>query len=114
MASDDKDDGDDNISTYNKSEPRECSICMENIEKSGKRFGLLSSCDHCFCIDCVRNWRKQPKVGSSSIDIKNALSCPNCRKPSKYVVPSKTFHRGAEKEQILEKYLKKLSTIECR
>lgn len=111
MASDDKDDDDENTSTNNK---RECCICMENIEKSGKRFGLLSSCDHCFCIDCVRNWRKAPKGGNVSIDIKNALSCPNCRKVCKFVVPSKTFHTGAEKEQILEEYLKKLSTIECR
>ena len=37
----------------------ECGICMENpmVTKS-KSFGILSNCDCVFCLDCIRNWRK--------------------------------------------------------
>eukprot|EP01035_Chromulina_nebulosa_P041099 gene41099-55567_t len=37
----------------------ECGICMENpmVTKS-KSFGILSNCDCVFCLDCIRNWRR--------------------------------------------------------
>src|SRR4051812_32915268 len=32
-----------------------CSICLEPIGgSSNKKFGLLSDCDHVFCLDCIR------------------------------------------------------------
>ncbi|POM58802.1 Makorin-like protein, partial [Phytophthora palmivora] len=34
-----------------------CGICFDDIVQSGKHFGLLS-CDHCFCLDCLRVWRQ--------------------------------------------------------
>ena len=34
----------------------ECGICMEN--PSNTSFGLLSNCDCIFCLECIRNWRK--------------------------------------------------------
>ena len=39
-----------------------CSICLEIVwqkqPKSSQRFGLLSDCNHVFCLECIRKWRK--------------------------------------------------------
>ena len=44
-----------------QSKGKSCGICMEVImEKSPKaeqRFGLLSNCNHVFCLSCIRKWR---------------------------------------------------------
>lgn len=90
-----------------------CSICMEAIQQTGKRFGILSSCDHIFCIDCLRKWRKQPKT-RSVIDVQAALSCPTCRTKSQYVMPSLTFLTGSEKETKCREYLNTLANLDCR
>ena len=38
-----------------------CSICMEVVVQkanpSDRRFGILSSCCHTFCLACIRKWR---------------------------------------------------------
>lgn len=38
-----------------------CSICMEvvvqKMNPSDRRFGILSSCCHVFCLACIRKWR---------------------------------------------------------
>lgn len=38
-----------------------CSICMEvvvqKLNPSDRRFGILSSCCHTFCLSCIRQWR---------------------------------------------------------
>lgn len=38
-----------------------CSICMEVVVQkaapSERRFGILSSCCHTFCLNCIRQWR---------------------------------------------------------
>ena len=43
------------------SQDKACSICMEVIlEKasaSERRFGILSSCNHTYCLSCIRQWR---------------------------------------------------------
>lgn len=43
------------------SQDKVCSICMEVIlEKasaSERRFGILSSCSHTYCLSCIRQWR---------------------------------------------------------
>ena len=45
----------------------ECGICYERVlDKRGERFGLLSGCNHAFCLSCVRNWR-----GTACQDRKN-------------------------------------------
>jgi hypothetical protein len=46
-------------STVEAEQSYECGICMENptVSKS-KSFGILSNCDCVFCLDCIRNWRK--------------------------------------------------------
>lgn len=39
-----------------------CAICDDSIIETGKRFGLLTQCDHPFCIDCIRKWRAQVTI----------------------------------------------------
>lgn len=38
-----------------------CSICMDVVVQkanpSERRFGILSSCNHIFCLSCIRKWR---------------------------------------------------------
>ena len=46
---------------------QECSICLENVmskaDPSERRFGLMS-CDHPFCLACVRGWRANIDSGA--------------------------------------------------
>jgi E3 ubiquitin-protein ligase makorin len=41
-----------------KSAEMECGICMEVVVEKGLRFGILQNCSHCFCLECIRKWRK--------------------------------------------------------
>lgn len=77
-----------------RSKDKVCGICMEVVyEKanpSERRFGILSNCNHTYCLKCIRKWRsakqfesKIIKWGSSpspfvlSILGKNLVSCAN-------------------------------------
>ena len=46
---------------FAKSKDIQCSICFENIisSSSTKKFGILPSCNHTFCLGCITKWRKQ-------------------------------------------------------
>lgn len=39
----------------------ECCVCLEPVMSKAnpkdRKFGLLSGCDHVFCLSCIRNWR---------------------------------------------------------
>ncbi|KAG7270862.1 hypothetical protein CRUP_032251 [Coryphaenoides rupestris] len=43
------------------SQDKVCSICMEVVVQktnpSERRFGILSSCCHTYCLACIRQWR---------------------------------------------------------
>ena len=43
------------------SQDKACGVCMETVlEKcppTERRFGILSSCNHIFCLSCIRTWR---------------------------------------------------------
>jgi hypothetical protein len=41
-----------------------CPICMEDSEEN-----IILPCDHAFCSECIKKWL-----------LKNANTCPNCRK----------------------------------
>jgi E3 ubiquitin-protein ligase makorin len=47
---------------YQRSQDKQCGICFETVlEKQPKveqRFGLLSDCNHVFCLSCIRTWRR--------------------------------------------------------
>lgn len=82
-----------------------CGICYEDVVRQGKRFGLLT-CDHSFCIDCIRTWRG---TGNSE-----KRKCPECRKLAHFVVPASRFCVGKEREQYIEQYVARLSKQKCR
>jgi E3 ubiquitin-protein ligase makorin len=74
-----------------------------------RRFGLLVGCDHAFCLDCIRSWRKQAEAQSSS-----ARCCPICRQPSHYIIPSNEFVTKEQKEVLDQLYKEKLKSISCK
>eukprot|EP00124_Ichthyophonus_hoferi_P004202 Ihof_evm5s436 gene=Ihof_evmTU5s436 len=89
----------------------ECGICMEVVtEKKGTacRFGILSECDHIFCLGCIRQWRTET-VASSVV-----RCCPICRVPSYYIVPSTTWPATLEeKEAVITGYKQSLGQKDC-
>lgn len=90
----------------------ECSVCLERVlskpSVAERKFGLMSECDHPFCISCIRNWRNSSL--SSGMDVSNALrACPICRKVSYFVIPSVIWYSTKEeKQEIVESYKSKL------
>ncbi|CAL9157603.1 E3 ubiquitin-protein ligase makorin-like isoform X1 [Musa acuminata AAA Group] len=104
--------------TTKYSQEIECSICLERVlskpTDAERKFGILSECDHPFCISCIRNWRRNSPA--SGIDLDTALrACPVCRKHSYFVVPSVTwFTTKEEKQEIITSYKDKLKLIDCK
>lgn len=96
----------------------ECSVCLDRVllkpTAAERKFGLLSECDHPFCISCIRNWRSNSPT--SGMDINSALrACPICRKLSYYVIPSVIWYATQEeKQEIVNNYKSRLSSIDCR
>lgn len=100
------------LDSLKHSQDIECSVCLERVlskpTSTERKFGLLSECDHPFCITCIRNWRSNSP--SSGMDINSALrACPICRKLSYFVVPSAIWYFSkAEKQEIMYNYKSKL------
>lgn len=71
------------------------------------------SCDHAFCLGCIRNWRSNTGGGA---DVDSALrTCPICRTTTYFIVPSAVWPSSNEqKEQIVAGYKAKLASIDCR
>ncbi|GAB4832601.1 hypothetical protein Ancab_006620 [Ancistrocladus abbreviatus] len=96
----------------------ECSVCLERVlakpVPAERKFGLLSECDHPFCITCIRNWRGNSP--SSGMDVNTALrACPICRKLSYFVIPSMIWYSSKEeKQEIVDCYKAKLKSIDCK
>ncbi|XP_026162483.1 E3 ubiquitin-protein ligase makorin-2 [Mastacembelus armatus] len=69
------------------SQDKVCSVCMEVVVQkanpSDRRFGILSSCSHTFCLACIRQWRCTKNFSNKIIK-----SCPECRVVSEFVIPS--------------------------
>lgn len=94
-----------------KPKPREeilCGICLEDVV--GRSFGLLTNCNHSFCYDCLVSWRKQ----SNSADESATKSCPECRKPSEMVVPSRRFVVDADRIRVIEAYKDRRKNTICK
>ncbi|KAG8650112.1 hypothetical protein MANES_07G005000v8 [Manihot esculenta] len=90
----------------------ECCVCLDRVlskpTAAERKFGLLSECDHPFCISCIRNWRSSSPA--SGMDVNTALrACPICRKLSYFVVPSVIWYSSKEeKQEIIDSYKAKL------
>ncbi|KAI3429637.1 hypothetical protein D9Q98_005723 [Chlorella vulgaris] len=95
----------------------ECGICLEAVlaktAPGERKFGLLTGCDHPFCLSCIRSWRQKTDAGA---DIDTALrTCPVCRTTSHYIVPSLVWPTSIEeKEGVVAGYKAKLSLVDCR
>ncbi|GMY22394.1 putative RING-type E3 ubiquitin transferase C3H69 isoform X3, partial [Fagus crenata] len=107
-----------NLEALKHSQEIECSVCLERVlskpTAAERKFGLLSECDHPFCISCIRNWRSSSPT--SGMDVNSALrACPICRKLSYFVIPSVIWYSTKEeKQEIVDSYKAKLKSIDCK
>mmetsp|Transcript_5460 Transcript_5460/g.17500 ORF Transcript_5460/g.17500 Transcript_5460/m.17500 type:complete len:472 (-) Transcript_5460:90-1505(-) len=93
----------------------ECSICLERIVATGDgRFGLLTGCDHVFCLKCIKNWRTSEM--SHREDQKELVRrCPLCREPSFFVIPCDRYVRDpVRKQALIDEYRQGMGTIHCK
>jgi len=97
----------------NLSNKVECGICLEVVMDKPKRFGLMSGCDHPFCLDCIKSWRNQAAkdMTNPSTQVK---TCPTCRTESLFVTPSFIYCTGSMKTAITEQYKLSLKEKPCR
>lgn len=88
----------------------ECIVCFDEVVQEGKRFGILTGCSHCLCIDCARAWRARTDLPAETV-----RGCPVCRELSHFVVPCDRFvdHPGRKRE-LVEEYKASLARIPCR
>ncbi|KJH48488.1 hypothetical protein DICVIV_05399 [Dictyocaulus viviparus] len=87
-----------------------CGICMENIIEKNLRFGILEGCRHCFCLGCIREWRR-----NQSFETDVVRSCPECRKHSNFVMPSTLWVEEDDEKRILcEVYRSNMAQKQCR
>uniref|UniRef100_H3B5Y7 RING-type E3 ubiquitin transferase n=1 Tax=Latimeria chalumnae TaxID=7897 RepID=H3B5Y7_LATCH len=97
-----------------RSKDMACGICMEVVyEKanpSDRRFGILSNCNHTYCLKCIRKWRSAKQFESKIIK-----SCPECRITSNFVIPSEYWvEEKEEKQKLIQKYKEAMSNKLCR
>ncbi|XP_008564381.1 PREDICTED: probable E3 ubiquitin-protein ligase makorin-3 [Galeopterus variegatus] len=90
-----------------------CGICMEVVyEKaipSDRRFGILSNCNHTFCIKCIRRWRS-----ARQFENRITKSCPQCRVSSSLVIPSEFWvEEEEEKQKLIEQYKEAMNNKPC-
>lgn len=91
-----------------------CGICMEDVSRKSnpddRRFGIMSDCTHCFCLPCIRTWRRVKGVWHDT-----AKSCPQCRTVSTMVIPSRLWVEDSEsKKRLVANYKAGMRNIECR
>jgi E3 ubiquitin-protein ligase makorin len=88
----------------------ECGICYDNIMAKEERFGLLSGCNHAFCLTCVRNWRghaDQPK--------QTVRQCPVCRIETHFIIPSSRMVTNPErKKALIDEYRVRAHSLDLR
>uniref|UniRef100_A0A8C6P4S7 RING-type domain-containing protein n=1 Tax=Nothobranchius furzeri TaxID=105023 RepID=A0A8C6P4S7_NOTFU len=88
------------------------SIDFQSVSSGVQRvFAILPNCNHCFCLSCIRMWRRF-KRDFPNITLK---SCPLCRTVSYYFIPSTCWVEDAEKKRVLRRrYTDMLAnTIPC-
>lgn len=91
-----------------------CGICLEEVKSkanpSEQRFGILTDCNHSFCLACIRHWRN-----TSQSKNKVVRMCPVCRKPSAFVTPSEVWiDDPVEKKKLIEDYKSALREKPCK
>eukprot|EP01025_Chloroclados_australasicus_P056127 TRINITY_DN689_c0_g3_i1.p1 TRINITY_DN689_c0_g3~~TRINITY_DN689_c0_g3_i1.p1 ORF type:complete len:381 (-),score=45.35 TRINITY_DN689_c0_g3_i1:372-1514(-) len=99
-----------------KSAEVECGICLEKVlsktDPAERKFGLMT-CDHSFCLNCIRNWRQQGE--KDGIEVDAVRSCPMCRCATHFITPSTTWPQTQEeKDTIISGYKNKLASMDCK
>jgi E3 ubiquitin-protein ligase makorin len=75
-------------------------VVVDRLIWSERRFGILSGCDHCFCLSCIRKWRNSLHTSKKII-----RACPICREISYLVIPSEVWITDQEdKDKLLALY----------
>lgn len=88
-----------------------CALCHESVRGRGRRFGLLTECDHVFCLECVRAVRSTVAAAGGREAVRG---CSVCGVESFLVVPSDTYPRSAaEKAAAAARYKAKLKLVPC-
>eukprot|EP00597_Dinobryon_sp_UTEXLB2267_P012377 CAMPEP_0170113074 /NCGR_PEP_ID=MMETSP0020_2-20130122/9617_1 /TAXON_ID=98059 /ORGANISM="Dinobryon sp., Strain UTEXLB2267" /LENGTH=154 /DNA_ID=CAMNT_0010339251 /DNA_START=687 /DNA_END=1151 /DNA_ORIENTATION=+ len=86
----------------------ECGICIS----VPKVFGILSNCDCVFCLECIRDWRKEGlNVAKSSEQVRR---CPLCTKETYFICPSPKYVTRNDKDELITAYKESLLTKECK
>jgi len=89
-----------------------CGICFDDLRF--KRIGLLTNCDHLFCLNCIRSWRSSEM---SEVERTKGIvqTCPSCRVRSFYTVPSDKIPASAEeKNRIITEYRAQCKKVRCK
>ncbi|TDL23409.1 hypothetical protein BD410DRAFT_787234 [Rickenella mellea] len=89
-----------------------CGICYEKPVT----FGLLNSCSHIFCLQCLRDWRDPGGKSEEIVQSGNTKKCPFCRVPSRYVIPSSRYFPSGHpmKREIVDKYKDSMARVPCK
>ncbi|ESK96413.1 hypothetical protein Moror_6921 [Moniliophthora roreri MCA 2997] len=89
-----------------------CSICFEKP----CLYGLLTGCNHVFCITCIKQWRDPVAKSADVVDSGVHKKCPMCRTPSKFITPSSLFFKSDDprKDEIISQYKQSMARIPCR
>ncbi|AYP74148.1 p28-like protein [Fowlpox virus] len=72
----------DNDNNDNDNRGDICGICLENIKEkplNDRIYGILSHCNHMFCLKCIRTWMNT---------VSSRRRCPECRQESTSIIPS--------------------------
>ncbi|QCQ67781.1 RING E3 ubiquitin ligase [European chub iridovirus] len=84
----------------------ECPVCLEKIahKPDNKRYAILTSCTHIFCMSCIYTWKK------------NTPTCPICRTKIGFIIPFKKpcAPRSSRRQYIIDAYFKRCKQIVCK
>ncbi|XP_068107898.1 E3 ubiquitin-protein ligase makorin-2 [Hyperolius riggenbachi] len=99
---------------FQASQDKVCSICMEVVyDKASpleRRFGILSSCNHTYCLSCIRQWRCAKQFENPVIK-----SCPECRVISEFVIPSVYWVEDqTKKNELIEAFKQGMGKKACK
>ncbi|KAJ7245147.1 hypothetical protein B0H12DRAFT_790343 [Mycena haematopus] len=88
-----------------------CSICFDKPVT----YGLLTGCNHIFCITCIKQWRDPVNKSVDVVDSGNIKRCPMCRQPAKFIIPSSKFYaQGEAKDAAMARYLDSMKRVPCK
>jgi E3 ubiquitin-protein ligase makorin len=98
------------VSSWSPWESAAESVCCAICSEDPKKYGLLENCNHVFCLDCIREWRRQREQQ----DRVNLRRCPICRVESYLIVPSEIIPSASGKIEQINIYKASLQKIPCK